>query len=463
LSGVFSKAVLFNKDGYKMKKRVFTGLIAALLLTLSVSVPVFATDREYDREEGDFRYNGEELVDYIGDSPIVNVPEGTTKIGGQIHIFGQDPNNNSPFIGKHNIKEINFPASIADGQLNGDLTGNFNCDFQDMPNLEAINVDKDNPYYISIDGVLYLKPRENESRMRLIWYPQNKKDKVYNIPENVYFFNNAIIDNYNLEVINYPSDFPSYDYVVKNNLLNYSYGEDFEYTPALKAFTVDPENPNYKTIDGVLYAYYDSPAISGWFLLDYPVAREAETYIITDDVIGVLNYGFVKEFKYLKNVVWDKTFSEDERLTAIITIPSDGLNINIVDINLYVPRESYLSEIISIIYKGTGTVNYIEDINPAVTAPEMVEVPEAVTAAPETVAAETEPPETAPPEDRENAGKTEAEDEAAPAAATENSLRRVTSEGSNTDSNLIYIIIIAGMAVLLALCVVVIVKTRKKR
>ncbi len=55
-----------------------------------------------------------------------------------------------------------------------------------LENLEAINVADDNPYFSSVDGVLY-----NKNKTALISYPEGKKNEKYTVPNTV----TTILDN----------------------------------------------------------------------------------------------------------------------------------------------------------------------------------------------------------------------------------------------------------------------------
>lgn len=68
------------------------------------------------------------------------------------------------------LKELNIPESVQ--KIEHSLT---RCD-----SLACINVSENNPYYRSIDGVLYSKDVDT-----LFCYPSGKKDKVYTVPESV--------------------------------------------------------------------------------------------------------------------------------------------------------------------------------------------------------------------------------------------------------------------------------------
>jgi len=66
--------------------------------------------------------------------------------------------------------------------------------------LEEINVDENNAYYSSTDGVLY-----DKSAKKLVWYPQGRKEKEFSVPEGVETIGiKAFFENKYLEQVNFP-------------------------------------------------------------------------------------------------------------------------------------------------------------------------------------------------------------------------------------------------------------------
>lgn len=71
-----------------------------------------------------------------------------------------------------------------------------NYAFDDFGALEYIEVDKDNPYYKSVDGVLYTKDGKT-----LVRYPVGKKDASFTVPEGVTnISNHAFLININYQI-----------------------------------------------------------------------------------------------------------------------------------------------------------------------------------------------------------------------------------------------------------------------
>ena len=128
--------------------------------------------------------------------------------------------------------------------------------------LEDITVSEYNKFYTSQDGVLF-----NKKKTYLFIYPENRKDVIYEIPDTV-----QIVDMYAFVRLGIYSSESSCDEETANpnletvkigaNVLNiglerwsggYEYIYSFEYCSNLKEIIVDENNPNYTSIDGVLY------------------------------------------------------------------------------------------------------------------------------------------------------------------------------------------------------------------
>ena len=75
------------------------------------------------------------------------------------------------FNGCHKITSIQIPETIH---------GIGDAAFGDMPDCQEILVSDKNPYYKSVDGVLYTKDGKV-----LLAYPAGKKDKVFRVPDGV--------------------------------------------------------------------------------------------------------------------------------------------------------------------------------------------------------------------------------------------------------------------------------------
>ena len=113
----------------------------------------------------------------------------------------------------------------------------FLPDFKIYEDLEEIVVDKDNPYYMSEDGVLYSKDKKT-----LIFYPRKKSDTFFCVPGGVeYIMSEAFYKNSCLKRVSIPA---SVEKIGANPFSGCAY---------LKEIEVDPENIYFVSKDGLLY------------------------------------------------------------------------------------------------------------------------------------------------------------------------------------------------------------------
>ena len=96
------------------------------------------------------------------------------------------------FSGCSSLKTIEIPASLYSFTLNA---------FDSCGNLMAINVSEDNPYYSSIDGVLY-----NKAQTNMIVIPRGLTEIT--IPPSVGSFSPLSLDSLNLQSIHVSEDHP---------------------------------------------------------------------------------------------------------------------------------------------------------------------------------------------------------------------------------------------------------------
>ena len=132
--------------------------------------------------------------------------------------------------------------------------------YRNCTSLESINVDINNGYYISIDGVLF-----NKDKTKLIRYPASKIDTTYSIPNSVTSIENeAFLNCYYLEKIVIPSSISRIEantFALCQNLKNIEIPQSVTYidqnafngADSLESIVVDSNNDNYLSIDGVLF------------------------------------------------------------------------------------------------------------------------------------------------------------------------------------------------------------------
>lgn len=126
-----------------------------------ITKSMFGDTKWYQDQPDGVLYCGATVIGYKGEptSGTIDIKEGTRTIVDKA-FNGQDIGN----------VVVNIPASV-------ERIGAYALD---CPNLKAVNIDKDNPNYTSIDGVVYDK---NVTMLKL--YPQAKTDETFNVPDGV--------------------------------------------------------------------------------------------------------------------------------------------------------------------------------------------------------------------------------------------------------------------------------------
>ncbi len=147
----------------------------------------------------------------------VTIPEGITGI----HFY--------TFFDCNNLESVHLPKSVKN--FGGGVFASCNA-------LKEVTVDPDNPWFCSIDGVVYTKDQK-----KLIFYPPGKTDAEFAIPEGC-----TVIDRYafayceNLKRI-----------IVPSTVTDISY-ESILFCKGLDGVFVDERNATYSSIDGNLYS-----------------------------------------------------------------------------------------------------------------------------------------------------------------------------------------------------------------
>jgi len=247
-----------EKRGNFMKKNK-----KAIALLLSITILLFnlviGEGKVYALSNNDWEYliNDDDsitITKYLGNAKTVIVPK---SIEGKnvTRIEGNDYSS---------IKNILFPSTIE--------LIDQSIFYRGL--IENIDVDPENNYYKSVDGVLFTKNME-----KLISYPMGNDRGVYQIPSDVKIiaFNAFATTIYNgsteLKDIDIPSSVISI--------------EDIHSLAARIAnINIDPENNNYKSIDGVLFNK------SGEILLCYPYVNSRTEYTIPEGTKEISRNGF---------------------------------------------------------------------------------------------------------------------------------------------------------------------------
>jgi hypothetical protein len=128
--------------------------------------------------------------------------------------------------------------------------------------LNSIGVNPDNTHFESVDGVLF-----DENISYLIRYPSNKMNTTYSIPETVL---NVVEDAFggakNLETLEVPA------------ATTYISGEALLGAESLKSISVDPDNLDYSSDDGVLF----NAGRTALFL--YPAEKAGTEYSVPSSI-----------------------------------------------------------------------------------------------------------------------------------------------------------------------------------
>ncbi|MDD6988234.1 leucine-rich repeat protein [Ruminococcus sp.] len=183
---------------------------------------------------------------------ILNIPEGIVTIC-DIH--------------STTLKTLNIPSTVTEiGEIDSNV-------------LENINVSEENPAFYSINGILFSK-KTNE----LLIYPKYNETESLIIPEGI--IKTCDINSTTLKILNIPSTLTELGKI---------------YCDSLENITVNEQNKNYCSIDGVLY---DKDVTE---LILFPVCRNLEELKIPDSVKCVTS---TFATKYLKNIILNKNCTQ---------------------------------------------------------------------------------------------------------------------------------------------------------
>lgn len=231
-----------------------------------------------------------DTVTYIGersfsciDLASVNIPDGVTYIG-ETAFWGTSiesltlPDSitylgGGAFYCCLDLKSINIPKGVK--SINGDTFSYCyaleNIDihknieeiainaFGECTSLKSINVDADNQYYCSVDGVLF-----NKEQTELLRYPSAKADKSYIVPNGIEYIGEDAFEYTLLEEITLPESLKSigeWAFCPAENLKSIRIPSNVESIAentfilcgALSEITVDENNEYYSASDNILF------------------------------------------------------------------------------------------------------------------------------------------------------------------------------------------------------------------
>lgn len=241
----------------------------------------------------------------------VTIPDGVTSIG------------SVAFFLCKSLTTINIPVSAK-------FVSDTSSPFGRCSSLKSITVDENNPYYCSSDGVLYTKDMTT-----LIQYPVALDTEVV-IPESV-----TTISNFSFSECDALTSVE-----ISDKLTNIGNGA-FCYCPNLKSFSVAESNPEYSSVNGVLFNKSQTSIIS------YPNALTGE-YTIPATVTELLantfrgcNLSTVIVPSTVTGMSGNTTFQDCKNLTKLILFSPTPLQFSTFtvhgtpdDMVVYVPKGS---------------------------------------------------------------------------------------------------------------------------
>lgn len=249
------------------------------------------------------------------------------------------------------LSEVLIPSrvvAVAEGAFAG-------CD-----NLTSITVSETNPNYCSVDGVLF-----DKEKTTLVQYPSGKSG-TYTILDGVANIATAAFANCSgLTMITIPNSVVAIgdmaffgcnnltSIVIPNSVTNLG-NSPFAYCDKLTAFTVVADNPNYCSVDGILFNKDQT------VLIQYPSAKEASRYIVPSGVVTIAENAFMgcSKLEYV-DVTADAQTIGYQAFSSCSSLVSIKLGENITSIDAYAfagcvkLKDMVIPDGVIAIYEGT--------------------------------------------------------------------------------------------------------------
>jgi len=294
----------------------FISMLLCICMAVSVATPVLAEasiatiysgnygdgfEWTFDISTGELMISGSGILPNLSDNNLIpwyvhknsiksiTVEQGITSI--KAESFGEIG------VGYYYLKNINLPNTLID--IDNEV-------FFVLSSLESINVISGGCFY-SVDGVLY---KEIEGNNMLYFYPMNKSNLEYSIPNGVNILaTRCFIGNNNLAVLNIP------DTLSESAVHTNSFTELLRFYN-LQQVNVNESHKSYCSIDGVLYNKNLTK------LIFYPNGRKDKSFIIPEGVTSAT-----------KKLLYSMKYIEELYIPSTLSVFDDGCIIS-TDISL---------------------------------------------------------------------------------------------------------------------------------
>ncbi len=196
--------------------------------------------------------------------------------------------NSVEYIGAHAFGVCNDLITV---NISASVKTISDAAFDLCKNLMEINVNDNNPYYLSIDGVVYSK-----NQNQLVFYPPAKDGASFTVPDHVTIIRTRAF-TYNQKLT---------DITLSSNVSNIM-NDAFVACEKLVNIYVNEENTSFISINGVLFNKKKTAIIR------YPQAKNNSTFTIPDGVTGISRYAFYSCHNLVKVNIPDSvtTIGED--------------------------------------------------------------------------------------------------------------------------------------------------------
>lgn len=152
--------------------------------------------------------------------------------------------------------------------------------FYHCTNLKTINVDKENKFYYSENGVLYYKDKQTTD---LLFYSPANADTSFSVPDGVNKISNYAFSDSKLKSIYISKSVKTLEMETYNT--SYSF-YTFSNCDELESINVDADNENYCSENGIIYSKNKT------FLIKYPPAKKDKSFIAPNTVLYVNTNAF---------------------------------------------------------------------------------------------------------------------------------------------------------------------------